>query len=151
MTDDDISRAALGAIIAAQVDYVMVGGLAVIAHTFPRTTLDIDFVVAAPLGAITEIAAHFPPSFRVDPQAQMKMLTGTYRWIVEVEGSIFKVDVFHLSSDPHHQELFRRRIALPVPALGQTVWIPTAEDLVIQKVRWARRKDLDDARNILSV
>ncbi len=30
-------------------------------------------------------------------------------------------------------------------------WVATAEDLVIQKLRWARRKDLDDAQNILSV
>ena len=151
MTDDEISRAALGAILAAGVDYVLVGGLAVIAHTFPRTTLDVDFVVAAPLGAIKEIAPHFPPTFHLDPQPQMELLTGTYRWIVEVEGSIFRVEIFHLASDPHHHELFRRRLALPMPALGQTVWIPTPEDLVIQKLRWARSKDLDDARNILAV
>ena len=33
MTDDEIARAARGAILAAGIDYVMVGGLAVIAHT----------------------------------------------------------------------------------------------------------------------
>ena len=151
MTDDAISRAALDAIVAAGVEYVLVGGLAVIAHTFPRTTLDVDFVVAAPLGAITRIAAHFPPGFHVDAQPQMELLTGTYRWIVEVEGSTFRVEIFHLAEDPHHQELFRRRLAMPLPGFAQTVWIPTAEDLVIQKLRWARRKDLDDAQNILAV
>jgi hypothetical protein len=35
--------------------------------------------------------------------------------------------------------------------MEQTVWIATPEDLVIQKLRWGRRKDLDDARNILAV
>ena len=99
MTDDEISRAALHAILAADADYVMVGGLAVIAHTFPRSTLDVDFVVAVPLGAIAKIAPHFPPSFHVDPQPQMEMLTGTYRWIVNVEGSVFRVEIFHLASD----------------------------------------------------
>jgi hypothetical protein len=151
MTDDEIARAALGAILAAGVDYVLVGGLAVIAHTFPRTTLDVDFVVAAPLGAIREIERHFPATFHLDPQLQMEILTGTYRWIAEVDGSTFRVEIFHLASDPHHQELFQRRLAMPLPLLEQTVWIPTAEDLVIQKLRWARRKDLDDARNILAV
>ena len=29
--------------------------------------------------------------------------------------------------------------------------MPTAEDVVIQILRWQRRKDLDDARNILAV
>jgi len=47
--------------------------------------------------------------------------------------------------------LFRRRIALFVPPMRETVFIPTAEDLVIQKLRWARNKDLDDARNLLAV
>ena len=130
---------------------MLVGGLAVIAHTFSRTTLDVDFVVAAPLGSIRQIAPHFPPAFRLNPQPEMELLTGTYRWIVEVDGSIFRVEIFHLASDPHHQELFRRRCAVPLPALEQTVWIPTPEDLVIQKLRWARRKDLDEAQNILAV
>lgn len=151
MTDNEISRAGLDAILASGVEYVLVGGLAVIAHTFPRTTLDVDFVVAAPLGAIGQIAPHFPASFHLDPQPQMEMLTGTYRWIVTVEGSTFRVEIFHLADDAHHHELFRRRIATPLPSLGHTVWIPTPEDLVIQKLRWARLKDLDDARNILAV
>ena len=151
MTDDEISRAALEAIVAAGVEYVLVGGLAVIAHTFARATHDVDFVVAAPLGAITRLALHFPPAFQVDAQPQMELLTGTYRWIVEVEGSTFRVEIFHLAEDPHHQELFRRRLAMPLPGFVQPVWIPTPEDLVIQKLRWARSKDLEDARNLLAV
>jgi hypothetical protein len=151
MTDAEISRAALEAILAAGVEYVLVGGLAVIAHTFPRTTLDVDFVVAAQLGGIREIAVHFPSAFRVDPQPQMELLTGTYRWIVDVEGSTFRAEFFHLSDDAHHRELFRRRIAVPLPVFEQPVWIPAAEDLVIQKLRWARNKYVDDARNILAV
>lgn len=151
MTDEEISCAALAAIRAAGIDYVLVGGLAVIAHTFPRSTIDADFVIAAPLGAINQLMAHFPAGFHLDPQPQMEMLTGTYRWLVEVEGSTFRVEMFVLSADPHHRELFERRISIRMSALEQDVWIPTAEDLVIQKLRWGRRKDLDDARNLLAV
>src|SRR5258708_32404405 len=93
MTDEEISRTALAAIVEAGVDYVLGGALAVIAHTFPRATLDVDFVVAAPLGAIAQIAPHSPPSFHVDSQPQMEMLTGTYRWIVDVDGSTFRVEI----------------------------------------------------------
>ncbi len=151
MTDAEISRATLHAIIAGGVEYVLVGGLAVIAHTFPRTTMDVDFVVAIPMSSIERIAQHFPPTFHLDPQPQMEILTGTYRWIADVEGSTFRVEIFHLADDPHHQELFRRRVALFVPPMQETVFIPAAEDLVIQKLRWARNKDLDDARNLLAV
>ncbi len=42
MTVEEISRATLHAILVGGVDYVLVGGLAVIAHTFPRTALEVD-------------------------------------------------------------------------------------------------------------
>ncbi len=38
-----------------------------------------------------------------------------------------------------------------IEGVGIEAWVPTAEDLIIKKLRWARRKDLDDARNILAV
>jgi hypothetical protein len=35
--------------------------------------------------------------------------------------------------------------------LGRTTWLPTAEDVVVQKLRWGRPKDLEDARDVLAV
>ncbi|MEM9081124.1 MAG: hypothetical protein AAGC74_10580 [Verrucomicrobiota bacterium] len=46
---------------------------------------------------------------------------------------------------------FDRRIRIFVPLLDREIWIPTAEDVVIQKLRWARPKDLEDARDVLAV
>ena len=45
---------------------------------------------------------------------------------------------------------FPQRIASCFMPIAQC-WIPTAEDVVIQKLRWQRRKDLDDVVNILGV
>ena len=50
MTAQEISRATLAAILADGVDYVLVGGFAVNTYALPRSTVDVDFVVAAPLG-----------------------------------------------------------------------------------------------------
>jgi len=151
MTPAEIVRATLRAIVPTGLDYVLVGAFATGYHAFPRSTKDADFVVAAPLGAISQIAPHFPPGFEVDPQPQMEMLTGTYRWIVRVEETEFRVEIFHLGGDPHHATIFQRRVAVETPEFGGQVWIPTAEDLVIQKLRWGRPKDMEDVRNILSV
>ncbi len=38
-----------------------------------------------------------------------------------------------------------------VPMLRRNVWLPSAEDVVIQKIRWGRSKDLDDARDVFAV
>jgi hypothetical protein len=151
MTPTEIVRATLGAIASSGLDYVLVGAFATGYHAFPRSTKDADFVVGAPLGAISHIAPHFPPTFHVDPQPQMEMLTGTYRWIIRVDGTEFRVEIFHLGGDPHHEVIFHRRVAVDTPEFGGKVWVPTAEDLVIQKLRWGRPKDTEDARNILSV
>ena len=35
--------------------------------------------------------------------------------------------------------------------LNRTTWLPTPEDLIVQKLRWGRAKDLDDARDVLAV
>ena len=136
MTTQEIVRASLSAITASGLDYVVVGAFATGHYAFPRATKDADFVVAAPLAAIGLIAPHFPASFHVDPQPQMEMLTGTYQWIVEVDGTEFRVEIFHLGGDPHHELIFRRRVELEMPEFGGKVWLPTAEDLVIQKLRW---------------
>ena len=34
---------------------------------------------------------------------------------------------------------------------SRSVWVATAEDVVIQKLRWARRKDLDDIVDLIAV
>ena len=97
MTPHEIVRATLAAITPTGLDYVLVGAFATGYYAFPRATKDADFVVAAPLRAISEIAARFPPTFHVDPQPQMEMLTGTYRWIIRVDGTEFRVEIFHLA------------------------------------------------------
>jgi len=56
-----------------------------------------------------------------------------------------------LGDDPFQQERFRRRVAIAIPQIGQRVFLPTAEDVVVQKVRWGRPKDLEDAKDVVAV
>jgi len=56
-----------------------------------------------------------------------------------------------LGDDPHHVERFARRRRLHVPECSAEAWVAAPEDVVIQKLRWARRKDLDDVVNLLAV
>ncbi len=60
-----------------------------------------------------------------------------------------KVEVFFLSPDPHDQTRFQRRVEAPV--FGRRLWLPTPEDAIITKIRWARGKDKDDARDVMAV
>ena len=62
---------------------------------------------------------------------------------------MFKVEVFRLSEDPHDQERFRRRQSVIIG--GRQVFFPTAEDVIIWKLRWGRAKDREDVRGIIGV
>jgi hypothetical protein len=62
-----------------------------------------------------------------------------------------KVELFELFADDFVQEQFRRRRRIDSEQLHRTTWLPTAEDVIVQKLRWGRSKDLDDARDVLAV
>lgn len=141
----------LEAIDQSEIEYIIVGALATNVYAFARATKDADFVLGMKPAGIEAIASRLPPEFQIDPQLRMELSTGTFRWIVRVTGLDFFFELFQLGDDPHHREEFARRRQVEFPAFGRSAWVASAEDLVIQKLRWRRTKDVDDVRNILSV
>jgi hypothetical protein len=57
--------------------------------------------------------------------------------------------LFVLGNDPHDQERFQRRVQETIE--GRPVFVPTAEDVIVTKLRWKRRKDIDDVLGIIGV
>jgi hypothetical protein len=80
-------------------------------------------------------------------------VTATGRYVIELRDHPLKIELFLLSDDPHDQERFARRRQRPL--LGHPVFVPSAEDVIITKLRWSqqgrRHKDVDDVRNVLAV
>ena len=89
--------------------------------------------------------------FHLDSQIQFEMITYSTRNVITYVPTKFEIELFRLSEDDHDKERFQRRVLKKVDELGTEVWIPTAEDVIIQKLRWSRRKDLDDVESILGV
>jgi predicted nucleotidyltransferase len=59
------------------------------------------------------------------------------------------VELFRLSNDPFDQTRFERRKAYD--AAGRKVWMPTPEDVIVMKLRWARAKDKEDVKDVMYV
>jgi hypothetical protein len=137
----------------ASVPYMLVGSYSSNAYGIPRSTRDADFVIE--LGSVNPntIAALLRPEIVIDPQLHFETITGTHRYVATHADGDFTVELFLLTDDPHHVERFKRRHRVDVE--GRTLWLPTAEDVVIQKLRWfaraSRAKDRDDARDVLAV
>lgn len=85
------------------------------------------------------------------PQARMELFTGTMRWVIEVRGTVYKIEFFLLGGDQHHLEEFKRRQRVWLPLIERETWLATAEDMIVQKLRWARPQDVADVADILSV
>jgi hypothetical protein len=153
VTPDEAVVAVLEALETARIPYMIVGSLASNVHGIPRSTRDADVLVELAPGSLDRFARALPPDLILQPQAAFEGITGTVRHLVTLSGSPFVCELFVRSDDEHDRARFERRQMLPV--LGHSVFVASAEDMVITKLRWAldagRLKDRDDVRNILAV
>ena len=112
-------------------------------------------VLLAPLasGSLSGLMKQLGPQFKLDPQMSFETATGTKRNVVTIQGSKFTVELFRLSDDPHDQERFQRRQSVKLP--DSEAFLPTVEDVIITKLRWAmqakRNKDIDDVHDVIAV
>ncbi len=149
VTGEQVALRVVDVLNGANVSYALVGSFASNRWGIPRATKDADFelqLAAADTGRLWQL---FGSEFELDSQVSFETLTGSRKLEMRCRQSAFVIELFLLSDDSHHQERFRRRVAVSVA--GRMVWMPTAEDVIIQKLRWARPKDLDDARGISAV
>lgn len=153
MTSDALLERVIRVLNDSGVPYMIVGSVSSNLYGIYRSTRDADFVLQAPTEAIAQIARALGDPFHLDPQMSFETITGTSRYVLNVEGMPFKVELFLLSDDPHDQERFRRRTRRQLGELQ--AYFPTAEDVIIMKIRWSRlgkrRKDIEDVRNVLAV
>ncbi len=134
-------------------DYMVVGSFSSNRYGVPRATKDADFVLRIVAAERDRLFAHLPDSFVVDPQVSFEMVTGTWRQVIQVPTIPFTIELFELSSDTHDQRRFARRRRLTL--LSRKAWLPTPEDVIVQKLRWSlggrRSKDFDDAVSVMAV
>jgi hypothetical protein len=136
-----------------QIPYILVGSYSSNIYAVPRSTKDADFVLEFSSERLQRLRECLGPDFSIDFQSRFETVTGTFKNVVQVAGSEFEIELFRLSNDPHDQSRFRRRVRNDT--LGFPVWIPTAEDVIITKLRWAvgagRGKDRDDIQVVIGV
>lgn len=153
MTSEEAVLAVIDALEKHHVPYMVVGSFSSNFYGVERSTRDADFVVQLTPETITRIASYLGTPFRLDPQMSFESTTMTSRHILDVVGIAFKIELFHLSDDPHDRERFRRRQR--VKMLNREVSLATVEDVIIMKLRWVggakRSKDRDDVLAVIAI
>lgn len=153
MTIEQLALRVVQACETAGVEHMVTGAFAFNFYGIPRSTKDFDVVVdVRGRQAIAQIIRLLDDIVEFGDQLQFDTRTWGRRHIGRAKhGPIFQVELFELFDDPFVTEQFRRRLQLRSTQLGYTTWLPTAEDVIVQKIRWGRSKDLDDARDVLAV
>jgi hypothetical protein len=153
LSTESATVAVIDALNDLAVPYMLVGSLATNLYGIPRSSQDADFVIQCETVSVQDIAQRLGSAYLLDPQPTFESVTGTICYHIRLAKPAFHIELFRLSDDPHDQERFRRR--RKVEAYERTTYAPTAEDVIITKLRWAlharRRKDTDDLENVLSV
>lgn len=136
-----------------EISHMAVGAIAVGAHGIPRATRDIDLLVSVDSKkGVHQLIDRLESFIEFEPQAQFDTITWGRRHVgISRTPPPFKVELFEMFDDPFVISEFSRRIKAYVPMLSRELWLQTAEDLVIQKLRWARPKDLEDALDVVAV
>lgn len=153
MTIEALAALVLDACERCDAGHMLTGAFATSYYGIPRSTKDVDVVLSLTAAdTMQSVVAELASSVEFDPQIQFDTLTWGKRLVGQAkEPPPFKVELFELFDDAFVQSQFARRRELHSVQLGRKAWLPSPEDVVVQKLRWGRNKDLDDARDVLAV
>lgn len=133
--------------------YALVGGIAVGVWGQPRTTFDVDAVVAADAATLDRLRkAIKPPPFLFEPETltfpDAKVLRGhVLEHTNSAEPGVMVVDFLTFEPTLNQAILDRRRRA---NIAGRDCWLCSPEDLILLKLIAGRGKDLEDIKGILA-
>ena len=119
------------------IDYMVTGSIASSLQGEPRSTHDLDLVIALDSSDVPYLITSFPPpQFYLSESAVNEAieLRGMFNLLEAVEGD--KVDFWLLTNEPFDQSRFARRYDERV--FGMRLKVSSPEDTIVQKLKWVR-------------
>lgn len=155
MTEQELLLDGLRRLNRRSISYMLSGSMASKAWGIPRTTHGLDFVIQLPPSHIRDfIEAFRSEDYFVDEGMIRSAYPPPNQFNAIHLPSALKVDFWILkTTDAFEREMFRRR--LKDSWLGETVWIATAEDVVLHKLYWNKLtpsdRQLGDVAGVVAV
>jgi len=138
MPQSELLVKVIRALEAADLDYMATGSIVSSLQGEPRSTHDLDLVVALPRAAAGHLLRSFPaPDYYLDEEAVFAAIDkqSTFNLIDTREGD--KVDFWLLTGEPFDRSRFARKES--VDFLGVKLEISAPEDTILAKLRWAKQ------------
>ncbi|MFH0794185.1 MAG: hypothetical protein V2A74_09160 [bacterium] len=121
----------------------------------PRSTHDIDLVIAIREEDINRIVASFPsPAYYLDRESVVRAVENRKSFNVIVQSESTKLDFWLLTDDPFDRSRFSRKYAEHFA--GSKVYVSRREDTILAKLRWSKlsggsEKQFADALRVYEV
>jgi hypothetical protein len=120
-----------------RITYVLVGSLASSMHGMYRSTADIDIVADVRSEQVIPLLTVLQKHFYVDEKAVREAIDRKQSFNAIHFDSVFKVDIFIPKSDEFSKkQIERRELKQLSPDLEQMIYVATAEDTILAKLRW---------------
>lgn len=120
-----------------RITYVLVGSLASSMHGMYRSTADIDIVADVHSEQVIPLLTALQENFYVDEHAVREAIARQQSFNAIHFDSVFKVDIFIPKSDEFsRKQIERRELRKLAPDVEQMVYVATAEDTILAKLRW---------------
>ena len=121
------------------VPYVVGGSLASSVSGEPRSTLDIDLVVAMTQQAVEPFLAALGTAFHADDHALRRAVRERSSVNLFHRATSTRVDLFIAGGSPLDRQAMQRRVRLRVASNpDRSLYVYTPEDILLQKLRWYR-------------
>lgn len=142
------------ALAQSGIDYMLTGSFAGVYYGSPRSTQDIDLVIAPKEAQLRAFVKGLPDNeYYVDLDAALEALQRESMFNVIDVISGWKIDMIIRKSRAFSQQEFLRRQLVDLQ--GVSLFVPSAEDIVIAKLEWSKlaqsQRQLEDVAAILRV
>jgi predicted nucleotidyltransferase len=152
MNISDVLRRITTALDQADVAYMLTGSFASAFYGSPRSTQDIDVIIEATPAQLSTFVDSLPvDEYYSDLDAALEAHKAESMFNVVDRSSGWKIDFIIRKSRPFSREEFRRRVRVYLE--GVSLFIASAEDIVIAKLEWSKlaqsQRQIDDVASIL--
>lgn len=165
MTEQDLLLDCLRRLNGCGISYMLTGSMASNVWGIPRTTHDLDFVIQLPPAQASKFVEAFrSEDYFVDEAMVRAAYQPPHQFNVIHIPTALKADFWMLKlseperspsrrPDEFEREMFRRKVK--DSWLGESVWIATAEDVILHKLYWNKltpsERQLGDVAGVVAV
>jgi len=137
MSQQELLKKVIQALDQAGIQYMITGSVVSSLQGEPRSTHDIDMVIAIQESKVHELIETFPPpDFYLDEDSILDAINRQSMFnLIDVNAGD-KVDFWILTEEPFDQSRFSRKISEEF--MGLKMQVSTPEDTILAKLRWAR-------------